>query len=111
MYVNLQNPSNYHFLPYNYGYTSQNKESHPIIHIMVRVLIRGERYLTVKKLEWKREVKEKGSRREFAKDDEINKLISDEEATEFLKLMKHNDYNIVNQLNKIQLRYSYTLLS
>jgi hypothetical protein len=30
---------------------------------MVRVLIRGERYLTVKKLEWKREVKEKGSRR------------------------------------------------
>jgi hypothetical protein len=30
----------------------------------------------------------------------INKPISEEEASEFLNLMKHNEYNVVEQLRK-----------
>jgi hypothetical protein len=35
------------------------------------------------------------------KDMEINKPVSGEEFSEFLKLMKHNEYSVVEQLKKI----------
>jgi hypothetical protein len=38
--------------------------------------------------------------KELAKKDEVNKYINDEEASEFLKLMKYSDYSIVDQLKK-----------
>jgi hypothetical protein len=44
-------------------------------------------------------VKRKAAK-ELAKKDEVNKYINDEEANEFLKLMKYSDYSIVDQLKK-----------
>jgi len=47
---------------------------------------------------------------ELAKMDEVNKPMSDEEANEFLKLMKHNEYSVVDQLKKTTARISLLLL-
>lgn len=33
---------------------------------------------------------------------EVNKLVIEEEASEFLKLMKYNEYCIVDQLKKLR---------
>jgi hypothetical protein len=38
--------------------------------------------------------------------DEVNKPVSDEEANEFLKLMKHSEYSVVDQLKKTPARIS-----
>ena len=43
---------------------------------------------------------------ELAKMDKVNKLVSDEEANEFLKLMKHSEYSVVDQLKKTTARIS-----
>ena len=40
------------------------------------------------------------------KDIEIDKLVSKEEVSEFLKLMKHNEYSVVKQLKKTPVRIS-----
>jgi archaellum biogenesis ATPase FlaH len=32
--------------------------------------------------------------------DEVNKLVTEEETNEFLKLMKHNEYSVVEQFKK-----------
>jgi hypothetical protein len=40
------------------------------------------------------------------KDMEINKPVSEEEANEFLKLMKHSEYSMVEQLKKTSARLS-----
>jgi hypothetical protein len=37
---------------------------------------------------------------------EVNKPISEEEAKKFLKLMKYNEYSMVEQLNKTLARIS-----
>jgi len=47
---------------------------------------------------------------ELAKMDEVNKLVSDEEASEFLKLVKHDEYSMVDQLKKTLARISLLLL-
>jgi len=47
---------------------------------------------------------------ELAKMDEVNKPVSDEEANEFLKLMKHSEYSVVDQLKKTTARISLLLL-
>ena len=43
---------------------------------------------------------------ELTKTDEVNKPVSDEEANEFLKLMKHSEYSVVDQLKKTPARIS-----
>jgi len=40
------------------------------------------------------------------KDMEINKPVGEEEANEFLKLMKHSEYSMVEQLKKTPARLS-----
>jgi hypothetical protein len=47
------------------------------------------------------------------KDIEIDKLVSEEEVSEFLKLMKHSEYSVVKQLKKTPIRISlmYLILS
>jgi sulfite reductase alpha subunit-like flavoprotein len=40
------------------------------------------------------------------KDIEIDKLMSEEEVSEFLKLMKHSEYSVVKQLKKTPIRIS-----
>lgn len=37
---------------------------------------------------------------------EINKTMSEEEANEFIKLIKHNEYNVVEKLKKTPARTS-----
>jgi len=46
----------------------------------------------------------------LAKMDEVNKLVSDEKASEFLKLVKHNEYGMVDQLKKTLVMISLLLL-
>jgi hypothetical protein len=43
---------------------------------------------------------------EAAKDIEVNKLISEKAANEFLKLIKHSEYSVVEQLQKTPTRIS-----
>jgi hypothetical protein len=43
---------------------------------------------------------------EAAKDIEVNKLISEKVANEFLKLIKHSEYSVVEQLKKTPTRIS-----
>jgi hypothetical protein len=43
---------------------------------------------------------------EAAKDIEEKKLISEKAANEFLKLIKHNEYSVVEQLKKTPTRIS-----
>ena len=38
--------------------------------------------------------------------EEVNKPVTEEETNEFLKLLKHNKYNIVEQLKKTLVRIS-----
>ena len=38
--------------------------------------------------------------------EEVNKPVSDEEANEFLKLMKHSEYSVVDQLKKTHAKIS-----
>jgi hypothetical protein len=51
---------------------------------------------------WKvKDIKEgKKNVKELVRSDEVNKLVIDEEKTKFLKLTKHNEYSVVNQLKK-----------
>jgi hypothetical protein len=42
--------------------------------------------------------------------DEVNKLVSDEKSSEFLKLVKHNEYSMVDQLKKTLVMISLLLL-
>ena len=46
----------------------------------------------------------------MAKIDEVNKPVSDEKASEFLKLMKLSEYNMVDQLKKTPSMISLLLL-
>lgn len=59
----------------------------------------NRRCFILKKFKNQRIVKRKAAK-ELAKKDEVNKYINDEEASEFLKLMKYSDYSIVDQLKK-----------
>jgi hypothetical protein len=51
---------------------------------------------------WKvKDIKEgKKNIKELVRSDEVNKLVIDEEKTKFLKLIKHNEYSVVNPLKK-----------
>jgi hypothetical protein len=42
--------------------------------------------------------------------DEVNKIVSDEKSSEFLKLVKHNEYSMVDQLKKTLVMISLLLL-
>lgn len=57
-------------------------------------MIRSRRYFTLEELERKK--KEKGKAiEELTKNDEFTKPINKKEVIRFLKLMKHNEYNVV----------------
>jgi hypothetical protein len=52
---------------------------------------------------WKvKDIKEgkKKNVKELVRSDEVNELVIDEEKPKFLKLIKHNEYSVVNQLKK-----------
>jgi hypothetical protein len=95
----------YNAQPYNYGYSFHNTSPAPVFHAEIGGLTRSGRCFTPEELENHR--KAKGNNMvELAKTDEINKPVSDEEANEFLKLMRHNEYSVVDQLKKTPARIS-----
>jgi hypothetical protein len=90
---------NYNAIPYHYGYSFHTTRPTPTFHAEIEGLTRSGRCYTPEELEDQRKTKGKNVV-ELAKMDEVNKPVSDEEANEFLKLMKHSEYSVVDQLKK-----------
>jgi hypothetical protein len=81
-------------LPHNYGNSLNIKVHALLFQNDIDGLTRSGRCFTPKKL--KRQWKAKGKEViDTIKDMEINKPMCVEEAGEFLKLMKHNEYSVV----------------
>jgi hypothetical protein len=93
---------NYNALPYNYGYSFCNPSLTPVFNAEVGGLTRSGRCFTPEELE--NHKKDKG--KNVVETEEVNKPISDEEANEFLKLMRHSEYSMVEQLKKTPARIS-----
>jgi arginase family enzyme len=62
-------------------------------------LTRNKRCFTLKELERQRKAKGKDII-ELAKNDDVNKQVSDEKAAKFFKIIKHSEYSVVDQLKK-----------
>jgi hypothetical protein len=93
---------NYNALPYNYGYSFCNPSLTPVFNAEVGGLTRSGRCFTPEEL--KNHKKDKG--KNVVETEEVNKPVSDEEANEFLKLMRHSEYSMVEQLKKTPARIS-----
>jgi hypothetical protein len=89
----------YNGLTYNYENPPIIKGPALVFQTEIDGLTRSGRCFTHEKQDrqWKAKVKEVI---DIIKDMKINKPISEEEASEFLNLMKHNEYNVVEQLRK-----------
>ena len=96
------NSGSYGTMPYNYGYSFNPI---PIIHPEIGGLTRSGRCFTPEELERQRKAKGKEIVDVF-KGMEVNKPISEDESNEFLKLMKHSEYSVVDQLKKTPARIS-----
>jgi hypothetical protein len=82
-------------MPYNYWYSFNNKSLALIFHAKISGLTQSGWCFTMEKLESHR--KTKGKEIVYAsKDMKVNKPISEEESNEFLKLMKHSEYSVVD---------------
>jgi hypothetical protein len=101
---------NYHVIPHNYSYSFHTMRPTPTLHAEVGGLTRSGRCYTPEELEDQRRAKGKNVV-ELAKIDEVNKPVSDEEAKEFLKLMKHSEYSVVDQLKKTPLQNLSIIIS
>jgi hypothetical protein len=83
-------------MPYNYGYTSNIQAPLPLFHTEISGLTRSGRCFTLEELK-----RAKGKEVvDFDKEIEVNKPVTEEESNEFLKLIKHSEYCIVDQLKK-----------
>jgi len=78
----------------------------PVFQAEVRGLTRSGRCFTLKELE--KQNKAKGKEMVDLME-EVNKPITEEETNELLKLIKHSEYNVVEQFKKIPA--SWSLLS
>ena len=83
----------------DYGYTSNIKTPFPLFQSEISGLTRSGRCFTPKKLETQRKAKGKEVL-DLDKEFEVNKPVNKEETNEFLKLIKHSEYYIVDQLKK-----------
>ena len=99
------NSESYGSMPYNYGYSFNIKNPTPIFHPEIGGLTRSGRCFTPEELERQRKAKGKEIVDAF-KGMEVNKPISEDESNEFLKLMKHSEYSVVDQLKKTPARIS-----
>ena len=72
-------------------------------------LTRSGRCFTPEELEKQRKIKGKEAM-SFEKESEINKPVTEEETNEFLKLMKHSEYCVVDQLKKTPTKISIMAL-
>ncbi|KAL3570669.1 hypothetical protein D5086_027918 [Populus alba] len=99
------NSESYGSMPYNYGYSFNIKNPTPIFHPEIGGLTRSGRCFTPEELERQRKAKGKEIVDAF-KGMEVNKPISEDESNDFLKLMKHSKYSVVDQLKKTPARIS-----
>jgi len=86
-------------LPYNYWYSFHIENYRPVFQVELNDLTRSGRCFTPKKIEKQRKAKRKDVV-ELTKNDEVNKLVGKEKTIKLLKLMKHSEYSIVDQLKK-----------
>jgi hypothetical protein len=93
---------NHNAMPYNYGYASNVQAPLPLFQTEISGLTRSGRCFTSEELR-----KEKGKEVvDLDKALEVNKPVTEEESNEFLKLIKHSEYCIVDQLKKTPARIS-----
>ncbi|KAJ6884344.1 hypothetical protein NC652_031366 [Populus alba x Populus x berolinensis] len=97
------NSESYGSMPYGYSFNIKNPT--PIFHPEIGGLTRSGRCFTPEELERQRKAKGKEIVDAF-KGMEVNKPISEDESNEFLKLMKHSEYSVVDQLKKTPARIS-----
>jgi len=86
-------------MPGDYGYTSNIKTLLPLFRTEISGLTRSGHCFTPEELEKQRKAKGKEVL-DLDKELEVNKPVIEEETNEFLKLMKHSEYCIVDQLKK-----------
>jgi hypothetical protein len=85
---------NYNTLPHNYKNSPNVKGLAPVFQTKIDGLTQSWKCFTLEKIE--RQQKFEGKEVVDAiKDMKINKPMSEEEVGEFLKLMKHSEYNVV----------------
>jgi hypothetical protein len=89
-------------MPYNYGYASNVRTPLPLFQTEVSGLTRSGRCFTPEEL---RKAKSKEVV-DLGKELKVNKLVTEEESNEFLKLIKHSEYCTVDQLKKTPARIS-----
>lgn len=85
----------YNSLPYNYDQTHLTMVHALVFHAEIIGLTRSERCFTLEELEnqWKAKGKDVAY---LTRTYEVNRLVGKEEAIEFLKLMKHIEYSIID---------------
>jgi len=87
---------------YNYGCTSNIKPYVPMFQTKINELIRSGRSFTLKELR-----KAKGKEvADLDKELEVNKPMTKDDSNDFLKLIKHSEYCIIDQLKKTLIRIS-----
>ena len=88
----VQPTGNHNAIPYNYGYASNIQAPFPLFQTEISGLTRSGRCFTPEELR-----KAKGKEVvDLNKALKVNKLITEEELNEFLKLIKNNEYGIVD---------------
>jgi hypothetical protein len=89
-------------MPYNYSYTSNIEAPLPLFHTEISGLTWSGRCFTPEELK-----RAKGKEVvNLDKEIEVNKPVTKEESNEFLKLIKHSEYCIVDQLKRTPARIS-----
>jgi len=93
---------NHNAMPYNYGYASNVETPLPLFQTEISGLTQSGRCFTLEELK-----KAKGKEViDLGKELEVNKPVTKEESNEFLKLIKHSEYCIIDQLKKTLARIS-----
>jgi len=99
------NKVDYGAMPRDYGYTSNVETPLSLFQNEISGLTRSGRCFTPEELEKQRKAKGKEVL-DLDKELEVNKPVTEEETNEFLKLMKHSEYCIVDQLKKTPAKIS-----
>jgi hypothetical protein len=93
----------YNALHHDYGCSFKSTQQPPIFQAEIGGLTHSGRCFTPEELEKQRKAKGKEG---VDVTEEINKPVTEEETNEFLKLMKHSEYSVVEQLKKTPARIS-----
>eukprot|EP00258_Populus_trichocarpa_P030959 XP_024446978.1 uncharacterized protein LOC112325244 [Populus trichocarpa] len=93
---------NHNAMPYNYGYATNVRAPLPSFQPEISGLTRSGRCFTPEELRKAKGKEVVGLDKAL----EVNKPITEEESNEFLKLIKHSEYCIVDQLKKTPARIS-----